>query len=178
MKVTPVLRPATVDDAAPLAETGRRTFIETFVEGFGIPYPPADLERFMAANFSVEAVSERLADPAQAWWLAAAEGQVLAFANAGPNGLPHPEAHPGDTELKRLYVLGQAQGLGLGTRLLRVALDWMNRHGTGDQWIGVWSGNLKAQKLYRAHGFAKAGAYRFPVGDWLDDEFILRKPVP
>ena len=26
-----------------------------------------------------------------------------------------------------------------------------------------------------AYGFVKAGEYRYPVGDWLDDEFILRR---
>ena len=41
--------------------------------------------------------------------------------------------------------------------------------------IGVWSGNLKAQKLYAAYGFEKAGDYQYPVGRWLDDEFILRR---
>ena len=40
---------------------------------------------------------------------------------------------------------------------------------------GVWSGNLKAQKLYQAHGFEKAGEYEYPVGAWRDHEFILRR---
>ena len=42
-------------------------------------------------------------------------------------------------------------------------------------WIGVWSGNEKAIRLYGHYGFRPVGEYKFPVGDWLDDEFILRR---
>ena len=51
----------------------------------------------------------------------------------------------------------------------------MEAHTDGPLWIGVWSGNAKAQKLYGAYGFEKAGEYKYPVGSWYDDEFILRR---
>lgn len=170
-----LIRTARTEDAEMLAAVGRRTFIETFVEGFGIPYPEPDLKAFMAKSFDVETTRARLADPAEGWWVGEKDGEIVAFANAGPNGLPHPEAKASHAELRRLYVSKAAQGLGLGTRLLDVSLDWMEAYGDGPLWIGVWSGNLKAQKLYAAYGFEKAGEYQYPVGDWLDDEFILRR---
>ena len=68
-----------------------------------------------------------------------------------------------------------AQGLGLGTKLLAMSLEWMEANTDGPLWIGVWSGNLKARKLYAAYGFEKAGEYQYPVGSWMDDEFILRR---
>lgn len=170
-----LIRRARPEDAEMLAFVGRRTFIETFVEGFGIPYPEADLKAFLAKSFDVEATRTRLANPAEAWWVGETDGEIVAFANAGPNGLPHPEAKASHAELRRLYVSKAAQGLGLGTRLLDVSLAWMQANGDGPLWIGVWSGNLKAQKLYAAYGFEKAGEYQYPVGAWLDDEFILRR---
>lgn len=173
--VETLIRRARPEDAESLAAVGRRTFIETFVEGFAIPYPEADLKAFMAKSFDVETTRTRLADPVEGWWVGEKDGVIVAFANAGPNGLPHPEATPGHAELRRLYVSKAAQGLGLGTRLLDAALDWMAANTDGPLWIGVWSGNLKAQKLYAAYGFEKAGEYQYPVGDWLDDEFILRR---
>ncbi|OYX79912.1 MAG: GNAT family N-acetyltransferase, partial [Brevundimonas sp. 32-68-21] len=33
----------------------------------------------------------------------------------------------------------------------------------------------KAQRLYAAYGFEKAGEYEYPVGAWRDHEFILRR---
>lgn len=170
-----LIRPARPDDVEALGALGRQTFIDTFVDGFGIPYPADDLAVFLDASFSPAATASKLAEPGAAWWAAERDGELLAFANAGPNTLPHPDARPEHAELRRLYVARTAQGLGLGTRLLAASLDWMQAHTTGPLWIGVWSGNLKAQKLYAAHGFFKAGEYQYPVGAWLDDEFILRK---
>lgn len=171
----PVIRPAVDADAPALAELGRQTFIDTFVGGFGIPYPADDLTVFLDASFSPEAIRTKLKEPGAAWWVAERDGELLAFANTGPNTLPHPDARASHAELRRLYVAKSAQGLGLGTKLLAMALDWMEAHSDGPLWIGVWSGNLKAQKLYAAYGFEKAGEYQFPVGRWRDDEFILRR---
>lgn len=171
----PVIRPARLDDAAALGALGRQTFIDTFVTGFGIPYPKADLEAFLDTNFDLAPMQKKLVEPGCAWWVADRDGELLAFANTGPNGLPHPDAQPTHMELRRLYVAKTAQGLGLGTKLLTLALEWMQSNTDGPLWIGVWSGNLKARKLYGAYGFEKAGEYRYPVGDWFDDEVILRR---
>jgi ribosomal protein S18 acetylase RimI-like enzyme len=170
-----VIRPARTEDAQQLADLGRETFIDTFVTGFGIPYPEADLTAFLNASFNADTIRAKLAEPGAAWWVAERDGALLAFANTGPNTLPHPDGKPSQAELRRLYVSKAAQGLGLGTRLLNVSLEWMEANTDGPLWIGVWSGNLKAQKLYSAYGFEKAGEYQYPVGAWLDDEFILRR---
>lgn len=172
-----IIRSASQDDAEALGALGRQTFIDTFVAdvGFAIPYPADDLTAFLDASFSADTIRSKLKEPGTAWWVAERDEDLLAFANTGPNTLPHPDAKPSHAELRRLYVSKAAQGLGLGTRLLHVSLDWMEANTDGPLWIGVWSGNLKAQKLYEAYGFEKAGEYQYPVGRWLDDEFILRR---
>jgi len=172
-----VIRPPRPEDAEALGALGRQTFIDTFVaqDGFAIPYPAADLAAFLDASFSTEATTKKLAEPGAAWWVAERDGELLAFANTGPNTLPHPDSTPGNMELRRLYVGKIAQGLGLGTQLLKLSLDWMEANTDGPLWIGVWNGNLKAQKLYAAYGFEVAGEYQYPVGAWRDDEFILRR---
>ncbi|HWW12117.1 MAG TPA: GNAT family N-acetyltransferase [Brevundimonas sp.] len=170
-----LIRPARNEDAQALADLGRETFVDTFVTGFGIPYPEADLNAFLDASFNAETLRAKLAEPGAAWWVAERDGALLAFANTGPNTLPHPDGKASHAELRRLYVSTAAQGLGLGTKLLALSLEWMEANTDGPLWIGVWSGNLKAQKLYQAYGFEKAGEYRYPVGSWFDDEFILRR---
>lgn len=172
----PLIRSATAADAPALSQLAWRTFIDTFVDGFGIAYPQADLDVFRQQKFSLAAIESALVEPGAAWWVAEApDGALMAFANAGPNGLPHPDAKPTDMELRRLYVDVSAQGLGLGKRLLDTALDWMEAQGKGPLWLGVWSENHKAQSLYRAYGFEKVGDYQFPVGTWRDDEHIYRR---
>lgn len=169
-------RPAQSQDAAALSVLSRQTFYETFVEGFGIPYPADDLEAYFQDSFAPEALISRIQAKDGLFLVAERQGELLALCHAGPNGLPHPLAKDGEMELRRLYVSKAAQGLGLGTHLMQAALEWMQANTSGALWIGVWSGNDKAQKLYHAYGFEKVGEYDYPVGDWLDREFILRRP--
>jgi diamine N-acetyltransferase len=172
----PTLRRATAADAETLAVLGLLTFRQTFLEGFAIPYPPEDLAAFEASTYAPAAFAGKLADPRQATWLVERGREALAYANAGPCTLPHPDVASDDLELSRLYVRRDAQGQALGRGLLEVALAWMEGQAPGPLWIGVWSGNLKAQRLYAGYGFVKAGEYEFPVGRWRDREFILRRP--
>ena len=171
------LRRASLADAERLTQLACETFRETFLEGFAIPYPPEDLASFMVENYTREVFERKLGDQLQATWIAERDGEPLAYANAGPCRLPHADVRPDDVELNRLYVLRSAQGLGLGRALLETALAWMEAQGPGPLWLGVWSGNLKAQALYARYGFRKVGDYRFPVGTWRDDEFILKRGV-
>ena len=171
-----LLRPATPSDARILAQLGRDTYLDTFVRGFQIPYPPEDLEAYLTESFAEETLRARLLEGGHAWWIAELHGEVAGFAHAGPTTLPHPDAQPSHAELKRLYIARGAQGIGLGRALLETALGWMQAHTAGPLWIGVWSGNHKAQRLYGHYGFTKAGEYDYPVGRWIDREFILRRP--
>ena len=150
-----LIRSARIDDAEALADLGRQTYIETFVEGFRIPYPADDLKAYLDASWDLGRQRERLLDPTQTWWVAEHDRLIVGYATAGPTTLPHPDARPTHAELRHLYIARRAQGLGIGTRLLDIALEWMKAHTDGPLWIGVWSGNLKAQKLYAAYGFVK-----------------------
>lgn len=169
------IRPATPADADLLARLGWETFLETFVEGFAMPYSPQDLAHFQAASYAPEHAAALLRNPAGAGWIAERGGRPVGFATVGPAGLPHPDVRPGEGELKRLYVRGPEQGTGLAARLMDLALARLALGGPGPVWLGVWSGNLRAQRFYARYGFEKAGEYVYEVGAARDHEFILRR---
>lgn len=165
------IRRATVADAETLSRIATRTFTETF----GHLYPDEDLQAFLRDSYAVDKQAVILAHPDYAVWLLEQDGEAVGHAAAGPCGLPHPQANADDGELKRLYVLPEAQNGGWGGRLFQVALDWLERDGPRTLWIGVWSQNFGAQRFYARHGFEKAGEYEFPVGRVRDREFMLRR---
>lgn len=170
-----VVRPAGAGDAAALARIGERTFRETFLEDFAIPYPAADLAAWLPTVYGEAAMAARLADPAFRLWLAEDAGRPVGYAAAGPCHLPHPQADAAEGQLYQLYVGREAQGTGLGARLFDLAAGWLEAVHGPRLWLGVWSGNLKAQAFYRRRGFVPVGGYRFPVGAWRDDEFVYRR---
>ena len=171
MTAAATIRRATIDDADTVSSLGARTFSDTFAH----LYPSEDLETFLAYAYGLESTRRDLADPDMATWLLELDDEAIGYATAGPAGLPHPDVQPGDGELNRIYVLKAFQGGGRGSALLKTVLDWLERDGPRPLWIGVWSQNLGAQKLYESKGFEKVGEYFFPVGETKDLEFILRR---
>lgn len=167
----PVIRRAVAADAEALSRIGAETFRETFAH----LYPPEDLAAFLEAAYDLDKTRRDLADPKKALWIVEQDGEVVGHALAGPCDLPHPEVTDACGELKRIYVLKRLQGSGTGTRLMHEVLGWLEKDGPRRLWIGVWSENFGAQKLYERHGFSKVGEYEFPVGRVRDREFILRR---
>ena len=167
----PTIRRATLADAEALVAIGRMTFAETF----GHLYPPQDLATFLAEAHGLGRARADLADPAKAVWLVEAGGEVIGYALAGPCHLPDPDVTPACGELERLYLVKAHQGGGAGGRLLAEVLAWLEKDGPRRLWIGVWSENHGAQRLYARHGFEQVGTYEFVVGQTRDHELILRR---
>lgn len=173
--MTLIVRPAAAEDCAQLSRLGRDTFLETFIDGFKVPYSKSDLAEFIPAAYGEAAICAYLANPAYQHFIAERDGEALGYALVGPNGLPHDDAKPGDGELKRIYLLNKAQGLGGGRALFEASIAWLEAQGRRPIWLGVWSVNHKAQAFYARNGFKKVGEYKFRVGETLDHEFILRR---
>jgi len=166
------IRRATISDAFRLGEIGAATFTDTF----GHLYPPEDLADFLRGAHAPEAWSRRLRDSHVAAWLAEADdGSVAGYASAGPCKLPVPDLESNAGELFQLYVHRRHHGRQLGSRLLHTALAWLEAHGFDPLYVGVWSANDGAQRLYGRFGFTRCGEYEFPVGTQRDREFILRR---
>ena len=167
----PTIRRATPSDAQTLAAIGAACFAETF----GHLYPPADLAAFLADAYSPARARSDLADPKKAAWLVEADGRAVGHALACPAKLPHPDLKPTDGEIDRIYLLRSHQGGGTGSRLLAEVMGWLEKDGPRTLWLGVWSQNHGAQRLYARHGFEAVGSYDFEVGASRDHEFIMRR---
>lgn len=166
-----LIRRAVAADAGDLAELGAATFVETFAH----LYPPEDLTEFLERAHSRAVYARLLANPGVAIWLAGTgHGPPVGYAVAGPCKLPVAGLEPTAGEMRQLYVLAGHQKLQLGTRLLVTALDWLEAH-FSPLYVGVWSENHGAQRLYGRFGFDKVGEYGFPVGRQVDREFILKR---
>eukprot|EP00047_Mylnosiga_fluctuans_P016150 m.52239 g.52239 ORF g.52239 m.52239 type:complete len:194 (-) comp6364_c0_seq1:195-776(-) len=170
------LRRAVPAEAAALSALKIKAFRETFYDGgFRIPYPPAELEKFLNEGYTPDKVLEELKETQHATWVVATEdGTLVAYAHAGPAKLPHADVRETHGELYQLYVLDTHQALGLGRQLLDASLAWLRASFSGPRWLGVWSGNIRAQNVYAKRGFVKVGEYGFAVGTHLDLEHIMR----
>lgn len=168
----PVIRRATSEDADALARIGAETFIETF----GPSYPPEDLQAFLAKSYAVEILRGKLEEADTAVWFAMLRGSEPAgFIMVARCKLPVESLEAGAAEVHHLYVYKKHHNLRLGSRLMDVALDWLASRGRAPLYVGVWSENLGALRLYQRYGFRQFGEYRFEVGNTLDRDLILKR---
>jgi len=166
------IRRASAADAPALAVLAAETFTETF----GHLYRPEDLATFLATEQTAANYRRLIGQPEVGVWLAeAADATLVGFLTAGPCKLPVPGREPAAGEIRQLYLRSAIQGRGLGSALLETGLAWLRAQGHAPLYIGVWSGNHGAQRLYGRRGFEKVGEYDFPVGKHLDREYILRE---
>jgi ribosomal protein S18 acetylase RimI-like enzyme len=168
--LTVTIREAFEEDAAALSALGAETFISTF----GHLYSRDNLDKFLKKGHSVEVYRKLAGDPESGVWIAEdAEGKPVGYAVAGPCTLPAPDMPPRSGELSRLYLLRQAQGTGLGARLLETALDFL-RDRFEHVYLSVYRDNAVAQRLYQRYGFVKIHDYFYMVGDHADPEWIMK----
>ena len=172
VKSTIAVRRAVTADAAQLAKLAAATFEETF----GHLYEPKDLQAFLSSSRSAERYLRMLTDARIGLWIAAVDqGEPIGYAVVGSCKLPVENLESTAGEVQELYVRSDYHGQQLGTRLLTTALDWLAAEHFAPLYVGVWSENVGAQRLYERFGFAKVGEYGFPVGDHIDHEFILKR---
>ncbi|MFT3998580.1 MAG: N-acetyltransferase, partial [Asticcacaulis sp.] len=153
---------------------------DTFTHTFGHLYPAHDLSAYLQKAYAADVLAVEVEGEDQFWRMVRDDtGRAIAYLQAGPVSLPHIEARPETQgEIKRLYVRADAQGSGLGKQLLELGLTFLKaRYGETSQWVGVWSENHRAQKLYAGYGFRRVGDYGFKVGSTTDFEFIMRRDL-
>lgn len=168
------IRRANLGDVSVLAELGATTFIESF----GYLYNQEDLQAFLDEDHSEAAYARLLSEQSSyALWLAELDGHAIGYVQAGACSLPHADVRAGDGEIKRLYLRADAQNLGVGRKLMDVAMQWLLRDGARTLWVSVYSENVGAQRFYARYGFEYVDEYHFIVGQQHDREFMYRREV-
>jgi len=177
-----VIHRADITDIEALSKLYQKTFRETFVEDFSIPYPESDLDSYFLSSASPENFAKKIQDPKRAVWVIEdkTNGELVAFTAVGPcnfDAAPHPDVCSNkDAEIYQLYIRRDRQNHGFGQQLMNVLLPWLEEQYPGRPiWLIVWSKNFKAQKFYAHYGFKKVGECDYLVGEWKDREFIMKR---
>ena len=169
------IREAAPADAKSLCAFAWRVFTETFLEDLGCAYPEADIATFREEAYRSELFARWSRSSDYGVWAAETNGRHIGYAVIGPCSFDHELARPEHGELKRLYVSRDGQGRGVAPALLGCALEGLKARGRMPVFLSVWSGNHRAQAFYAKHGFEKVAEFKFPVGETLDDEFLMRR---
>lgn len=167
------LRPATLDDAPAIAALAQETFRDTFNH-----YPPEDRAAHLAHYYTPHVFASQMENGGTDIWLAEAGGGLVAYAQIGAYKLPlAPPALP-VIELYKLYVRRDWKGKKIGGALMDKTFAIAQARRARALYLGVWEGNVSAQRFYARYGFEKIGEYDYPpIGQVVDREWIMRKAL-
>ena len=168
------VRAATREDAAALAEFGRRTFAETYAAA----NHPAEVEAHLARTFGEEQQLAEIADPLTHVIVVEVERALGGYAVLH-DGLAAPagDALVRPAELARFYVDQQWHGRGLADALIEGVLETAGTLGVESLWLLVWEQNARAIGFYRRHGFREKGAAVFLFGNEPQQDKLLVRIV-
>jgi len=165
-----ILRLATTDDTAALADLGARAFVVKF----GHLYSPDNLAAFLADSHTPEKVARELADPGMAVAVIETDGAIAAFCKiVYASTLPRHSDARRPFELKQLYTDPALTGRGLGARLMDWAIDQARGSGADELQLSVYADNVAGHRFYVRYGLVKIADITFRVGDHIDPEFLM-----
>ena len=170
-KVAFTVRPATADDALPIAALAIQVFLDTYATEGVRP----DLADEALTEYSVEAFTTRLKDDSRRFILAEIGTGVVGFAEVVTRRGPAPIGDVTGARLERLYVQPTAQRSGVGTALIDAAEKLAAPAKL--LWLIAWDGNERALAFYARQGYRDLGADTYTFQGHTYGTRVLAKEV-
>ena len=162
-----VIRAATPRDIPELADLARRAWLDAFGDSVDADDAAAEVEETRSERYFANALLTKTI------LVAEAGGALLGYAQAGNVEIPEVDARVGDKALHRLYVDPEAQGRGLGPKLLEAALEHPSLADADRVFLTVWEQNERAVRLYERFGFRTVGTTTFTIGSEVVEDLVM-----
>lgn len=158
-------RPFLIRPIEPRDDAAVAAIIRAVMPEFG-----AGGEGFAIHDAEVDAMCATYANPRSAYFVVEAGGKVV----GGGGVAPLENGEPDVCELRKMYFLPEARGLGAGQAMITRCLDTARKFGFKRCYLETLTGMDAAQALYRKHGFQPLCAPMGSTGHHGCDRWFIR----
>ena len=151
--------------------------VETFSDAFGPDNTPHDMELYLESAFSPEIQAAELAEPSSLFLIAELDHQPVGYGRLLEGIPPSQVTGTRPIEIVRIYARTQWIGRGVGSSLMEACLAESKGRGRDTIWLGVWEKNRRAIAFYEKWGFQQVGSHPFLLGDDLQTDWLMQRPV-
>lgn len=130
----------------------------------------ADGPGFAIHDAEVDTMFEAYAQPRSSYFVVERDGVVV----GGGGVAPLENAEPDMCELRKMYFLPQARGIGAGSAMMQRCLDAARTLGFTRCYLETLTGMDAAQALYKRSGFTPLCAPMGGTGHFSCDRFFIR----
>jgi ribosomal protein S18 acetylase RimI-like enzyme len=133
--------------------------------------PERDLKTYFDEHYAVEALTRWMEDPENRGFLAWIGDSSAGYVRT------HRDPERGRFYVSSLYVLPEAQGIGIGGLLMSVAEKRARLLGAERIWLGVMEQNVRTLAWYRKQGFQFEEEAPFAMGETTVNHLIGYKII-
>jgi len=166
---TPQIRLASLDDAAALAEAGKKLFLQAY-DGL---IPEQEMAAYIAEHFHEARQKSELLNPAMTTLLLECSNKIAGFAQLCHEPVPI-EGFQAEVELRRIYLDKAWHGKGMARLLMKKVAGAAASLSAQAIWLAVWDANIRAITFYRKVGFEVIGAQEFRVDTLVQNDLVMR----
>jgi GNAT superfamily N-acetyltransferase len=163
------IRYANEKDALLLAELGRKTFYDSFIE-FNTE---EDMVKYLSEHYSEEIQMSEIQDPNAVFLIAEQDGMPVGYAKLKGDSKGDGVAGTNPMELQRIYSIQEYIGKGVGPALMKESIREAKDRGFNCLWLGVWEKNERAIRFYEKWGLKKVGNHIFILGENIQNDFTM-----
>lgn len=164
---------ASMNDLQLLRQLGKQTFFETFAES----NTEANMNAYLAENFTNEKIKAELRNPESLFFIAWENDQAIGFLKLNTGDAQTEPQGESSLEIERIYVIKSFLGKKIGQLLYEKALQIARELHKSSIWLGVWEHNQRAIRFYEKNGFVPFDKHIFRVGDDDQTDIMMRKQV-
>ncbi len=167
------LKKCGVADLEDLVSIGRKTYYDTFHS----MNTEETMTAYLDEAFDVGRITEELNNPKSEFYFLYDDGVRAGYFKVNFYPAQSDINDPDSLELERIYVDAANKGRGYGRFMIDSAVSIAKAGGCGRIWLGVWEHNHNAISFYKKMGFEIVDTHSFRMGDELQNDYILSKPV-
>ena len=153
------IRPITVDDNPSMAAIIRHVMPEFGADGPGFAIHDAEVDHMFEAYHQ----------PRSDYFVVVRDGQVI----GGGGVAPLENGEPDVCELRKMYFMPAARGIGAGAAMMQRCLDAARGHGFARCYLETLTGMDAAQALYKRSGFRTISEPMGGTGHFSCDRFFI-----
>ncbi|MBO0431743.1 GNAT family N-acetyltransferase [Enterococcus sp. DIV0660C] len=167
------LKKLTEDDAQQLQAIS----IETYEDTFGEFNTDVNMTIYLEEAYEIGKLRRELMTTGSEFYLLMVSDVPAAYLKINIDEQQSEEMSADFLEIERIYVRKQFKRMGLGNRLMELAVAKAKEKKKRKIWLGVWEHNKAALAFYRKWGFTHFSEHIFYMGDDAQTDYIFVKEL-
>ena len=156
-------------------DTLRELSIKTFKDSFEKFNTAENMSKYINIAFDKSKLLSELSNKDSEFIFIYVDNELSGYIKLNTNGAQTEFKDTNSLEIERIYVKKEFQNMGIGTALMKKAIDIAKELQKSIIWLGVWEKNYSAISFYKRHGFTETGSHKFFLGDDEQKDLIMKK---